>query len=358
MAMRHLLLTCDAVGGVWQYSTDLARSLEPFGYQVTLAVMGPSPDEAARATVPQSTNMVDSGLELDWLAADPAPVVEAERRLAEMAGDLSADIVQIHTPALVSMGRYHCPVVAVQHSCVATWWAAVHDGAIPEDFIWRKEMVARGLQHATIAIAPSASYAEAVRSVYGVMPSAVHNGRTLKVQARKSMRDYVFTAGRLWDEGKNVGVLDDAAVRISVPFLAAGPVKAPHGGTLSMQSVQAIGTLHEDGLAERLSERPIFASAALYEPFGLAVLEAASAGCALILSDIPTFRELWEGAATFVDAHDANGYARAIEHMLGDRAARMDAGQQAQDRARRYTPAAMAAAMVGHYAMAEQRVAA
>ena len=359
-AVRHLLLTCDAVGGVWQYSTDLARALDPLGYQVTLAVMGPSPDQAARDSIAQSSNvqLLDSGLELDWLAADPAPVLEAERRLAQMAGDLGADLVQVHSPALISMGRYRCPVIAVQHSCVATWWAAVHGGEMPEDFRWRTDMVSRGLQHATIAVTPSASFAEAVRQVYGVSPFPVHNGRNLAVPARKPMRDYVFTAGRLWDEGKNVPVLDEAAATISVPILAAGPVEAPQGGALSIQALQAIGTLNEHGLAARLSERPIFASAALYEPFGLAVLEAASAGCALILSDIPTFRELWEGAATFVSPHDPKGYAQAIEHMLGDRAARTDAGKRAQQRARRYNPAAMAAAMAGHYATAEQRVAA
>src|SRR3546814_3677782 len=38
----HLLLSADAVGGVWQYSTDLIRALQPHGYQVTLAVMGPA----------------------------------------------------------------------------------------------------------------------------------------------------------------------------------------------------------------------------------------------------------------------------------------------------------------------------
>ena len=35
------------------------------------------------------------------------------------------------------------------------------------------------------------------------------------------------------------------------------------------------------------------------------MLEAASAGCPLILGDIPTFRELWDGAAVFVAPDDA-----------------------------------------------------
>ena len=49
-----------------------------------------------------------------------------------------------------------------------------------------------------------------------------------------------------------------------------------------------------------MARTAVFVSPALYEPFGLAVLEAAQAGCALVLSDIPTFRELWDGVALFV----------------------------------------------------------
>jgi glycosyltransferase involved in cell wall biosynthesis len=358
--MRHLLLSCDAVGGVWQYSTDLARALEPHGYQVTLAVMGPAPDEAQRADAATIANLhlVETGLELEWLAAESTPVLAAEARLAEMAGDLRADIVQLHTPALVANGRYSCPVIAVQHSCVATWWAAVHGGPMPHDFAWRTDLVARGLKHATLAITPSAAFAQAVRRVYGVIPVAVHNGRDIAVPAGQPMKDHVFTAGRLWDEGKNVHILDEAATRLSAPFFAAGSTRAPHGAALVLDAITPLGNLDAAALAERLSQRPVFASAALYEPFGLAVLEAAIAGCALVLSDIETFRELWDGAAIFVDPRDPAAFARAIEQLLQNRSARIAAGQAAQDRARRYSPAAMAAAMAAHYATAERRVAA
>ena len=359
-AMRHLLLSCDAVGGVWQYSTDLARALEPHGYQVTLALMGPAPNEAqlAEAGMIPNLHLVETGLELDWLATEPAPVLVAEARLAEMAGDLRADIVQLHTPALTASGRYSCPVVAVQHSCVATWWAAVHGGTMPDDFAWRTDLVARGLKHATLAITPSAAFAQAVRSVYGVTPLAVHNGRDFVVPAGRQMQDYVFTAGRLWDEGKNVSILDEAAAQLSVPFLAAGSTRAPHGAALTLDTITPMGALNATALVERLSHRPVFASAARYEPFGLAVLEAALAGCALVLSDIATFRELWDGAAIFVDPDDVKGFATAIERLLQDPASRIAAGQSAHDRARRYTPASTAAAMAAHYATAEQRAAA
>src|SRR3546814_15067984 len=59
----------------------------------------------------------------------------------------------------------------------------------------------------------------------------------------------------------------------------------------------------------------IFVSPSLYEPFGLAVLEAAMSGCALLLSDIPTFRELWDGAAVFTPAGDSDALADRLQAM-------------------------------------------
>jgi len=157
MAARHLLLSADAVGGVWQYSTDLVRALALHGYQVTLAVMGPALSEAQRAEAAALPNarVVETGLELEWLAAEASPILRAEARLAEMAGDLRVDVVQLHTPALVSAGRYPCPVIALLHSCVATWWSAVREGPMPEDFAWRAALVEQGMKRASRVIVPT-----------------------------------------------------------------------------------------------------------------------------------------------------------------------------------------------------------
>ena len=93
----------------------------------------------------------------------------------------------------------------------------------------------------------------------------------------------------------------------------------------------------------------INAGAARFEPFGLAVLEAAQAGCPLVLSDLSTFRELWDGAATFVAPGDAQGFADAIAALLADPACHAAQGEAARRRAARYTPAAMAEQMAEIY---------
>jgi glycosyltransferase involved in cell wall biosynthesis len=107
--------------------------------------------------------------------------------------------------------------------------------------------------------------------------------------------------------------------------------------------------MSETSIAGCLAARPVFVSAAKYEPFGLAVLEAAAAGCPLVLSDIPTFRELWGEVATLVDPDDDHGFAEAIEALIGDTPLRLTQGEKARAVARRFTPERMANEMLGLY---------
>jgi glycosyltransferase involved in cell wall biosynthesis len=161
--------------------------------------------------------------------------------------------------------------------------------------------------------------------------------------------DSVFTLGRLWDEGKNVRTLDAAAAMVDASVEAIGPLRGANGEAAAFEHLHTTGGLEADAIAQRLSGRPIFASAALYEPFGLAALEAAQAGCALVLSDIPTFRELWNGAALFVPARDAQAFADALQQLLRDRDRREKLERAAQLRALQYSPEAMARRMLAIY---------
>ena len=335
---RRLLMTADAVGGVWQYATELARGLEPLGWSVDVALLGPGPAPVGDVRV------IATGLPLDWLAADAREVEATARSLALLARGY--DVVQLNQPAL-AVADYPCPVVAVAHSCVATWWTAVEDGPLPADLAWQAELTARGLGRADAVVCPSAAFAAAVQATYRLphAPEVVHNGRSPAAAPPVSMADRVFTAGRLWDRGKDVATLDAAAARSSLPFQAAGPLVGPHGERVTVAHLDALGPLDDAGVARHLAARPIFASAARYEPFGLAVLEAALAGCALVLSDIPTFRELWDGVARFVPAGDAAGFAAAADAIAADPADRLARGDRARRRAQTFTPDRMARAM-------------
>lgn len=346
----RVFLTADSVGGVWTYALDLANGLAAHGMATTLAVLGPPPDadqtEAARA-VP-GLALLPTGLPLDWLAGSPSEVESASAALAALAAETGADIIHLHSAALAT-ARFPAPVVASCHSCVGTWWEAVRGAQpMPPDFAWRNRTVARGCAEAGALIAPSAAFAAATARFYGLPepPIVVRNGRRpLGLPATTgAAAPHAFTAGRLWDEGKNLRALDRAAARLgpAVPVLAAGPVEGPGGARAALRHVETLGRLNEGEIAHRLAQQPVFVSTALYEPFGLSVLEAALAGCALVLSDIPTFRELWDGAAAFVPAEDDEIIAAAIGRLVHDGAQRAALGAAARARSESCTVEAMA----------------
>jgi glycosyltransferase involved in cell wall biosynthesis len=347
----HVLMTADAVGGVWQYALELARALGSADVRTTLAVLGPAPgaDQAADARAVPNLTLRTLDLPLDWTADRQEDLEKAAAAISDLATGIGADLVHLNSVTLAAGGRFTMPVVAVCHSCLATWWDAVRGTEpLPEDFVWRVRMGARGMAAADALMAPTAAFAQATARAYGLAqaPLVVRNGRsapsTRGIPHRAPEGDFVFTAGRLWDEGKNVAAIDRAAGRVDLPVIAAGPHAGPNGTRINLEHATPVGRLGEDEISAWLGLRPIFVSMSRFEPFGLAVLEAAQAGCPLILSDIPTFVELWGGAAEFVEPNDDEALAAAIHRLASDPEHRRRLADAALERSRQYTPEAMA----------------
>jgi glycosyltransferase involved in cell wall biosynthesis len=162
-------------------------------------------------------------------------------------------------------------------------------------------------------------------------------------------RRLVFTAGRLWDEGKNIALLDRIAPALDAPLLAAGPLVAPHGAAAHYPHLRCLGSLSERDIAPWYAAAAIFAAPARYEPFGLAVLQAAQAGAALVLSDIPTFRELWGDAALLLSPDDPGAWRKALARLLELPERVRALGAAAQARAARYSVDTMVAGTLAIY---------
>jgi glycosyltransferase involved in cell wall biosynthesis len=105
-----------------------------------------------------------------------------------------------------------------------------------------------------------------------------------------------------------------------------------------------LGELPPDELAEWMARASIYALPARYEPFGLSVLEAALAGCALVLGDLPSLREVWEQAAVYVPPGDPGALQHALAALIRDPLLRGVLAASARARAARFTPACMAEA--------------
>ena len=83
-----------------------------------------------------------------------------------------------------------------------------------------------------------------------------------------------------------------------------------------------------------MARAAIYAATSRYEPFGLAPLEAALSRCAIVASDIPSFRELWDGAALFFRNNDVESLRQQIARLTDDGQLRRRCANLAYERAR------------------------
>jgi glycosyltransferase involved in cell wall biosynthesis len=85
-----------------------------------------------------------------------------------------------------------------------------------------------------------------------------------------------------------------------------------------LKNIILLGRLAKPELADWMNRAAIFALPARYEPFGLAALEAALAGCVLILGDISSLREIWRDAALFVPPNNPAALSDTLNRVICD----------------------------------------
>jgi glycogen synthase len=123
----------------------------------------------------------------------------------------------------------------------------------------------------------------------------------------------------VWDEAKNIQLLIDAAPKINYIIKVAGEQQFENNElNMAANGVQYLGRLNTQEIACELSQAAMYVLPAKYEPFGLSALEAAYAGCALVLGDIPSLREIWQDAAIYVDTNDEAALAQTINTLMQD----------------------------------------
>ncbi|MFP4104326.1 glycosyltransferase family 4 protein, partial [Coleofasciculus sp.] len=120
-------------------------------------------------------------------------------------------------------------------------------------------------------------------------------------------------------------------------------------GAMGQKTVCWLGRLSAKEMAFWYARASIYVLPARYEPFGLSVLEAALSGCALVLGDIPSLREIWQNVAVFVPPDNRDALKDAIEGLITDSAKRDQLASLARDRALTFTPQPMAKGYLNTY---------
>lgn len=334
-------MATDAVSGAWQASIDLARALIARRVEPTLVVLGPSPTpaqrfEAQRARVP----IIEASYKLEWMEDSADDVARAGEWLLLLAEALQPDVVHLNGYTHAAL-PWTVPTVVVARSCLRGGKGTANDGgtASGTDDGYAAG-VGRGLRAATAVVASNRAMRQALTNAYGlesvrvIVNGCPAAGRRLYLETKEPV---VLTAGRLWDETTNIAALGLAASHITWPVCVAGDEKDPAGRTMTFGNVRTLGRLPARDMRTWYRRSWIFAAPARHAPMGLSILEAAAAGCALVLADLPSLREHWDGAAVFVPPEPADGLLAALRALIESPTRRLQLAVLAHNRASRFT---------------------
>lgn len=335
----RVLMTADSVGGVLTYALELAGCFRDSGIATTLAVMGGELGPARRAdcTGLSGIRIVESPFKLEWMEDPWDDVERAGEWLLDLEREIVPDIVHLNGFAHGSL-PWKAPVLVTGHSCVLSWWRAVRGGSVPEGWDEYRKRVRAGLKAAHMVTAPSAAMLRSLEGDYGPFrrSACIHNGVRQAAFRPGRKSDLILTAGRLWDEAKNERALAVVAAMLPWRVFAAGEPAPDSAGTAS-GPIRYLGFLSRAELAQWYSRSAIYALPARYEPFGLTALEAGLSGCALVLGDIPSLREIWGRAALFVDPDDEDGLESVLMDLIEHPDLREEFSRRARQKALEYT---------------------
>ncbi|HET7299071.1 MAG TPA: glycosyltransferase family 4 protein [Oleiagrimonas sp.] len=338
------MMSADTVGGVWTYALELARGLGRHGVRVLLATLGRAPDAGQRAEAAAIPNLQlrHGDFPLEWMIDSTDMQTAAGQWLLKLATDWRPDVVHLNHYGHGDL-PWPAPALVVAHSCVCSWHE--HVRGTPAGREWRayRRRVTRGLRATPLVVAPTAAMLDDVARLYGAPRDGrvIHNGRRPRDFPPARKEEVILCAGRLWDEAKNVKLLAHVAPDLPWPVHIAGEDRAPQGGRARLAGTILLGRLTPAAMATAFGSAAIYALPARYEPFGLSILEAALAGCALVLGDIRSLRELWQDAAIFVPPDNPERLRATLGLLTREPMMRKAWARRAVERAHRYTSTRM-----------------
>lgn len=351
----RILITTDLAGGVWTFAGELAAALAKREHQVALVTFGGEADRQRRHWLAEHPHIDSFNISapLEWMPEPERGLHASVPKLQEVVDRFRPEVLHLNQ-FFYGAFEWGVPALLTAHSDVLSWWREVKGEPAPDDAWFRRYRgwVVAGLQGAQVRVAPTRWLARVTEQIFESPPvQTVYNAREPGpwFSSAAAVREpLVITAGRLWDEGKGARDLAEAAPWIGGgTVMAVGAAAHPGGGAnfpTGATGLQWVGKQPADELRRLFGRAAIYAATSRYEPFGLAPLEAALAGCALIMSDIATFRELWQDCALFYPTGDATELAACCGALLADAARRASLAAAARARALDlYAPGRMAA---------------
>ena len=283
-------------------------------------------DRWIAAVIDANTAMVDRALQTSALDRSPPGIIHVHDWMAGHAGRLLASAWQV-------------PLVSTIHATER----GRHQGHLPPGISPWIDAQERHLVRASARVIVCAdhmrdhltTFLDADPSGVVVIPNGVDMaswavpraaGTAMRRRCAPTGHHHIVSAGRLEYE-KGVQVLLDATASLAVPSSVRLTVAGDgtYGRVLREQSmrqssprVRFLGRVDQPRLARLFSSASVVVVPSLYEPFGLAALEAMASGVPVIASRTGGLIDVIGDAGILVPPGDARALGVAIDGLLSD----------------------------------------
>jgi glycosyltransferase involved in cell wall biosynthesis len=347
----RILMTTDVIGGVWTFTQELATGLLERGCAVALVSLGRLPSTQQQHWADAMVRSWDgcfcfrsTETPLEWMQGNDRAYSEAAPLLLRLAEQFEADLLHCNQFCFGAL-PVSTPKVVTAHSDVLSWAESCRNVPL-EESSWLRQyryLVREGLDQADAVIAPTCWMMNALSRNFRLPreQQIIANGRTIALLPQTPRKLQAVTAGRLWDEAKNIGMFSH--VDSPMPLIIAGDdCCEQETAPADLKHAEFLGALSQEALLSCFAESAIYICSSIYEPFGLAPLEAALCGCAVLAHDIPSLREVWDDGAIYFS--DADSLSQALQALHADTQLLARAQIRSFLQARRYSRAAMISA--------------
>jgi phosphatidylinositol alpha-mannosyltransferase len=312
-------------GGVQGQVLGLARSLRGFGHEVR--VLGPCdgpPPDAGVTPLGRSVPTAANG-SVAPLAPDPS----AQLRTIRALRDEGFDVVHLHEP--IAPGPTMTALLFASAPLVGTFHAAGESAAY-KYLGWGLRRMARRLAY-RCAVSPDAERlaGRALGGSYELLFNGIEVERFAEGERHPTDGPTIFFLGR-HEPRKGLDVLlaalsdlpDDVRVWVGGDGPQSGELRERYGHDAR---IEWLGRISDDERAARMRGCTVYCSPSVRgESFGMVLLEAMAAGCALVASDLDGHRNV---ATDGVDAlltpvGDAAALAKTLRRVLDDASLRAE----------------------------------
>lgn len=312
------------VGGVQNQVLLLARQMLSRGHQVT--VVGPG-------QLADPIRFVSLGPAFDIRANDSvAPISLRPTVVGRLRRAVSrSDVVHVHEPLMPLVGlaaRWTGkPLVGTFHADPSPFVRGLYNRFAP--LRWHVRRFS-----ALTAVSETARSAVARFGDVMIVPNGV---ATEGLPPRRPVPGRILFVGRN-DPRKGLDVAIEAVRMIrrhhpSVELVIVTPDEVEAGDGFSVRN-----DVGDQEKTELLASAEVFiAPNRGGESFGLVVAEAMAAGCAIVASELPAFRDVLGDAGLYATAGDPAGFATVVGALLDDSARLARKSQQARARVDRFS---------------------